>query len=268
MGVLSQLAGAIALVLAPALAAAAEERVEVDANLVTALDISHSVGRYDEWVEREGLARAVTDPRFLEAVRTGFHGRIGFAVLIWSSHGHARTLVPWTAIATPEDALRVSRHLRSVHLIEESRLLDGDIAADRSEAPKQPHRTDLALAIGSASALLETAPSRGRRSVINIVGNGPSNSGAEPARARDAALEAGQVVNGLVVGHGPAGDVGYYRTHVIGGPGSFVMQVSGLEDMTEAFVAKFRMDLAGPGKVPAPERRLVTAGGIPGPPDR
>jgi len=267
MGVRFQLAGAIAVVLVSGPAAVAGERVEVDANLVTALDISHSVGRYEEWVEREGLAGAVTDPRFMEAVRTGVHGRIGFAVLIWSSHGHARTLVPWTAIATPEDAAQVSRHLRAVHLIEESRLLDGDIPTERYEAPLRQHQTDLALAISSASALLGTAPAKGRRSVINIVGNGPSNSGTEPASARDAAVEAGQVVNGLVVSHGPTGDVGYYRAHVIGGPGSFVMQVSDREGMTEAFLAKFRMDIAGSGEVPSVDRRSVTAEMSPAPPE-
>jgi hypothetical protein len=145
MGVKYQLAGAMAVILVPSLVAATEARVEVDANLVTALDISHSVGRYEEWVEREGLAQAVTHPRFIEAVRTGFHGQIGFAILIWSSHGHMKTLVPWTTIATPEDAMRVSQRLRSIHLIEESQLLDRDIPTDHYEAPKEQHQTDIAL---------------------------------------------------------------------------------------------------------------------------
>jgi Ca-activated chloride channel homolog len=268
MGVKYQLAGAMAVILVPSLVAATEARVEVDANLVTALDISHSVGRYEEWVEREGLAQAVTHPRFIEAVRTGFHGQIGFAILIWSSHGHMKTLVPWTTIATPEDAMRVSQRLRSIHLIEESQLLDRDIPTDHYEAPKEQHQTDIALAIHSASALLKAAPSKSRRSVINIVGNGPSNSGMEPTQARDAALEAGQVVNGLVVSYGSTSDVGYYRTHVIGGPGSFVMQVSNLEEMTEAFLAKFRMDIAGLSKVPSFNQWLLTAERIPDQPNQ
>jgi Ca-activated chloride channel homolog len=268
MGVFLQLAGAMAVILVSGLAAATEAQVQVDANLVTALDTSASVGRYEEWLEREGLAQAVTDPRFLEAVRTGPHRRVGFAVFTWSSHDHAKTLVPWTMVATPEDAAWVSQHLRSVQLIEESQLLDHDIPTDHYEAPKKQHQTDIALAIRSASALLKTAPSQSRRSVINIVGNGPSNSGREPALARDAALESGQIINGLVIGYGLVSDVGYYRTHVIGGPGSFVMQVSNPKEVTEAFLAKLRLDIAGLSEVASFNQRFLTNYRMPAPPDQ
>ena len=92
------------LILVSGLAAATEAQIQVDANLVTALDTSASVGRYEESLEREGLARAVSDPHFLEAVKTGPQRRIGFAVFTWSSHENVKTLVPWTTISTPEDA--------------------------------------------------------------------------------------------------------------------------------------------------------------------
>lgn len=267
MGVLIQLTGAIILILMPGLVTAAETRVDVDANLVTALDTSASVGRFEEWVEREGLASALAHPWFLEAVRAGPHRRIGFAVFTWSSHGYTKMLVSWTTIATPEDAAQISRHLRSSHLIEESQLLDRDIPTDHYEAPKGHHQTDIALAIRSASALLGSAPTTSRRSVINIVGNGPSNSGVEPAQARDAALEAGQVINGLVVGYGLAGDVEYYRTHVVGGPGSFVMQISSPLEVTEAFLAKFRLDIAGLSKATSFDKRFLAANRMPDQPD-
>ena len=97
------------------------------------------------------------------------------------------------------------------------------------------------------------------RSVINIVGNGRSNSGTEPAKARDAALDVGQIVNGLVVGYGLASNVEYYRTHVVGGPSSFVMQVSTPQEMTEAFLAKFRLDVAGLSGATASGQRFLTA---------
>ena len=81
----------------------------------------------------------------------------------------------------------------------------------------------------------------------------------EPAKARDAALDAGQIVNGLVIGYGLASDVGYYRTHVVGGPGSFVMQVSNPQEMTEAFLAKFRLDVAGLSGATSSDERFLTA---------
>lgn len=259
MRVLLQVLGSAWLAFLPLSAAATEVRIEVDANIITALDTSASVGRYEEFVEREGLARAVADPRFLESVRAGAHRQIGFAVLTWSSHGHTKTLIPWTRITTPEDAARVAQHLRSIHLIEESQVLDRDIPTDHYEAPKGHHQTDVALAIRSASALLGSAPFASHRSVINIVGNGPSNSGMDPTLAREAALDATYVVNGLVVGYGLAKDVEYYRTHVIGGPGSFVMQVSNPQEMTDAFLTKFRLDIAGLSGATPSDARFLTA---------
>jgi hypothetical protein len=259
MRVLIQVLGSIGLALVPLVALASEARSEVDANIITALDASGSVGRYEEWVEREGLAQALAHPRFLEAIRRGPHKRIGFAVFAWSSHGHTKMLVPWTTIATPEDAERVSEHLRAIHLIEEIQLLDRDIPTDHYEAPAGPHQTDIALAVYAGSAHLGSAPAASRRSVINIVGNGPSNSGVEPALARDTALDAGQVVNGLVVGYALGSDVEYYRRHVIGGPGSFVLQVSNLHEVTEAFLAKFRLDIVGLGMAAPTDERFLTA---------
>jgi hypothetical protein len=81
----------------------------------------------------------------------------------------------------------------------------------------------------------------------------------EPAKARDVALNAGQVVNGLVIGYGLVADVSYYRTNVVGGPGSFVMQVSNPQEMTEAFLAKFRLDVAGRSGATASDERFLTA---------
>ena len=118
MWVLIQVFGLIGLASIPLVAVASEARTQVDANIITALDASASVGRYEEWVEREGLAQALAHPHFLDAIRSGPHKRIGFAVFTWSSHGHTKMLVPWTTIAAPEDAERVSDHLRSIHLIE------------------------------------------------------------------------------------------------------------------------------------------------------
>lgn len=259
MSVLVRTIGVVTVLFVPVSVAASELRVVVDANLITALDTSASVGRYEEWLEREGVAQAVVHPGFLEAVRSGHHRRIGFAVFTWSSHGHTKILVPWTTIATPADATRVSQHLLSINLIEESQLLDRDLPTDHYEAPKEHHQTDIALAIRSASALLKSAPFRSPRSVINIVGNGPSNSGMEPAKARDAALDAGQIVNGLVIGYGLAADVLYYRTNVVGGPSSFVMQVSNPQEMAEAFLAKFRLDVAGPSGATASDERFLSA---------
>jgi hypothetical protein len=55
---------------------------------------------------------------------------------------------------------------------------------------------------------------------------------------------------------------------VIGGAGSFVMQVSNLEEMTEAFLAKLRLDIARLSEVASFDQRFLTAYWIPYPQDQ
>lgn len=262
MPVLVRIIGLVTTILASALGAASEARVAVDANLITAVEASSLIGRFEAAVEREGQARAPVPPQFPEAVRTRREGRIGVAVLAWSTHGHTTTLVPWYAIAIADDAKRVSQYPLSIDLIEESQGLDLTIPADHFEARSRLHRTDTTLAIPSASALLCAVSYESRRSVIDIVGHAPSYSGLEPADAWGAALKAGQIVNGLSVGNGPAADVVYYHAHVIGGPDSFVMQVASRQAMREAFLAKFRLDVAGLSGVITSDERFLTADAI------
>ncbi|RUU38970.1 DUF1194 domain-containing protein [Mesorhizobium sp. M6A.T.Ce.TU.002.03.1.1] len=58
-----------------------------DANVVTAIDVSDSISRYEEWLQQTGLVRALVHPDFLRAATAGPRRRIGFAVFTWSSDG-------------------------------------------------------------------------------------------------------------------------------------------------------------------------------------
>jgi hypothetical protein len=58
-------------------AIAVEAQTYVDANLVTALDVSDSIMRHEEWLEFEGLAKAVVSTAVLDAIAGGRYGRIG-----------------------------------------------------------------------------------------------------------------------------------------------------------------------------------------------
>src|SRR5918999_5790841 len=115
---------ALAWLTPPALATG--DQVATDANLVTGLDVSDSIMRHDEWIEVEGMARAIVHPRFLDAALSGHHGRIGFAAYVWSSHGNLRVIVPWTSIASTEDAERVAGVLGGMARIDRSYHQGGD----------------------------------------------------------------------------------------------------------------------------------------------
>jgi hypothetical protein len=210
----------------------------VDVNVVSALDASDSMMRHEEWIELDGMARAVSDSAFLAAVQAGVHHRIGFAAFTWSNHGDLRVVVPWSVLGSPADAERIADRLRQVPRYD-------DRAADtrQGDAAGPPDRlTDLSAAIRFGLDLLEAAPHRARRLVLNVSGNGVDNSGEGPQAARAEALRAGAIINGLVIGeaHGIAD---YYRRQVIGGPGSFLIQARQPADIARAMLRKLLLDL-------------------------
>jgi len=185
----------------------ADTLASTDANIVTGLDFSHSIGPEEQWIEREGLALAIVAPEVLEAIRNGRRGRIGFAVYGW--HLTSFPLVPWTLIGSEEDALIASLQIRVA-------------VAERIELEKKRRTvenpwgkpTSINSALMFGTVMLLTAPFSTPRSVMNIVGNGSNNVGREVRYERDRAVEKGLVINGVVLG---ADDelVDYFRTQVI-----------------------------------------------------
>jgi hypothetical protein len=216
----------------------------VDVNIVTGLDTSDSIGRHEQWIEREGLARALVHSRFLDAVRAGEHGRIGFSAFTWSSGGRSEALIPWTLISTRDDAERIAGRLLAIELIDEGQFSGGDHDDDHDGGPTDERLTDTAEAIRLGADHLRGAPFESRRRVMNIVGNGASNTGEQPAAARADALEQGYTINGLIIGNGGHRVIDHYRREVVGGPGSFLIELRDTASVTEAFVAKLRLDMA------------------------
>src|SRR3546814_6096522 len=98
--------------------------------------------------------------------------------------------------------------------------------------------TDIGEAVESAVARSLAAPFPTRRSVLNILSNGVDNDGPSPDAVRDHAIRLGMTINGIVFG--PRADLpGYFRDHVIGGPGAFLMTVSEPADLPRALEKKF-----------------------------
>lgn len=224
------------LVLTPA---AASERLPTDVNLITAIDVSGSINAHAEWLQFDGMARALEHPAFLQTVAAGYHGRVGFFAYTWSSRGDFVQVVPWTVIGSPADARRIAKELRAAR---------GVPRFGYNDIQKRPWRsngaTDISEALVYGTTMAIGAPTRASRTVINICTNGTDNIGEGPERARDEAMTLGLVINGLVLGKKYGDLTGYLRDHVQGGGGSFVLHVREPEDLTAAMLAKFVMDIA------------------------
>jgi Protein of unknown function (DUF1194) len=218
----------------PAASSAAEQ---VDLLLVLAADVSRSIDSEKFQLQRDGYAAAITDPRVLEAIKSGRAGRIGVSFVEWSGLSSQRVVIDWATISDAESAKNFA-----------DRLLE----APRSFAD----RTSISSAIEFAMAHLARAPFESARHTIDVSGDGTNNSGGEVTQARDAAVAQGATINGLVIlsetplawnpDHtNPAGGLeNYYRNNVIGGPGAFVMAAEGFNSFGRAIVKKMIAEVA------------------------
>jgi len=231
---------AITLALLPTLSIAGEAQTHSDVNLITALDVSDSIMRHEEWLQVEGLAKAVVSAAVLDAIAGGRYGRIGFAVHTWSSAGRFEVVVPWTAIESLDDAEAVARTLRGFAIDRSSWKRQRKGSGGSGSAPES--QTDISGAIDFAARLALEAPHVAPRTVVNLCANGTDNVAEDPRAARDRAITAGIVINGLVIG-GKGGLAGYFREHVQGGAGSFVMQVMQPAALADAMIDKLLRDL-------------------------
>ncbi|MPR11514.1 DUF1194 domain-containing protein [Microvirga tunisiensis] len=219
-----------------------------DTNVVTGLDFSHSVSLEEHWIVQEGLAQALLSPEILRAIQAGHHGRIGFALFGW--HTTIMPLLPWMRIGSADDAELAVQRIRAA-IIEQ---IATEATLRRAES-RFGRPTDLSHALSSATAMLLAAPFRSRRSVINIIGNGPDNVNEDAQGARDAALALGFTINGVVLGHDPD-VIAYFQQKVVGGPGSFVEHVPSPEGMAEVLRRKFINDIVigfADGSEPEPD---------------
>jgi len=221
---------------------------ETDINVVTGLDFSHSVSLDEHLIVQEGLAEALLSPEVIRAIQHGQHGRIGFALFGW----HTKTLpmLPWMLIGSADDARIAVQRIRAAFFEQ----IANETTLRRVEK-RFGRPTDLSRALSSASDMLKAAPFRSTRSVINIVGNGPDNVGADAQGVRDATLALGFTINGVVLGQNPD-VIEYFQQKVAGGPGSFVEHVPSSELMARVLTRKFINDIVigfADGAAPKPD---------------
>jgi hypothetical protein len=98
--------------------------------------------------------------------------------------------------------------------------------------------TSISGAIDHALALFPKEDFRAPRRVIDVSGDGSNNRGRAVTAARDAAVAAGVVINGLpILALEPDLDR-YYYDNVIGGPGAFVIAARDYDAFADAILKK------------------------------
>lgn len=219
------------LVLLSALPAQAED-IEVDVELVLAVDVSRSMSPRELEIQRRGYAEALTSDEVLAAIGKGAHGRIALSYIEWS--GTQRVIVDWTLIETRADAQAFATQL----------------TANFNDALR---RTSISGAMTFAANSFAYNGFSSWRQVIDISGDGPNNQGAPVLEARAEVLAQGIIINGLPLmtkeGLGSQWHLddldAYYAACVIGGAGSFVIPVLSWDQFPAAVRLKLIQELAG-----------------------
>jgi hypothetical protein len=232
---------------APAWPALGED-LPVDLELVLAIDTSQSVDTSEGRLQRDGYVRALRDAEVIGAILSAPYGRVAVTYVEWAGPDQMRVVMDWQLVDSRESALAVATQLRR-----------SPIAGGQG--------TSISGAIFNAMPLFDGNGYEGMRRVIDVSGDGPNSSGANVTVARDAAVEAGIIVNGAAINNFdgspytlPDLDV-YYRECVVGGPGSFVVAVDGFQSFAEAIRRKLVLEVAGlePRVVPVASDGVVPA---------
>jgi uncharacterized protein DUF1194 len=210
---------------------------KVDLLLVLAADVSRSVDDVEFDLQRKGYAAALSDPRVLKAIAGGPNQAIAVTYVEWSDTLDQEVVVDWTTIRDGEDAAAVAAAL---------------LKAPRSFAS----RTSISGAIYFAMQRLASASAGADKRIIDISGDGTSNSGPPVIEARDQAVAAGITINGLAIintqtrpgftmhTQPPGGLPNYYKDNVIGGPGAFLLVVENFDTFADAITRKLMSEIA------------------------
>jgi hypothetical protein len=214
-------AAALMLGMSPALAQTA-----VDLQLVLAVDASGSVNQARFELQRLGYAAAFRHPQVLRAVQSGILQSIAVTMMQWTGPHLQVQAVPWTLL---KDKASVEA-----------------FAAAIENAPRDLFSggTSISGAIDHAMRLMPAAPFKASKKVIDVSGDGANNRGRPVTEARDDAVRAGIVINGLpILALEPYLDR-YYFDNVIGGPGSFMIPAESYEKFGEAVLRKLVQEIA------------------------
>ncbi|ODM44376.1 DUF1194 domain-containing protein [Cereibacter johrii] len=220
-----------------------------DLALVLALDSSLSIDRAEFALQTEGYAEAFRSPAVQAALAAA--GTVDVAAVVWSDGEAAPARLGWERIAAPEDARRLAVHLAALERV-------------------APGRTGVGGGLAAALEMLAEHGCAGRR-LVNLSGDGRETLAprkgirGQLTRARAEAEALGATVNALAVTDEEADLPDWFRSHVIVGPGAFVMETPAFRGFAEAVARKLVREIAPPALAASrpvlPPRRLTGAGG-------
>ncbi len=219
-------AALLAILLLPGPAAAQQEKV--DLALVLAVDVSESIDAARFSLQMQGIAAAFDSADVQASVLSGKHKSMLIAMVQWSNRPFL--VLPWTLLTSADDIRSVAARVR--------RLRRADSGF-----------TCMSVALRSiADKVLTQLPIPAEHLVVDVSGDGRDNCNPQETvdQVRDGMVADDITVNGLPILEGDEADTleDWYREHVIGGPGSFLLPASGFDDFERAMRRKFVVEIS------------------------
>lgn len=225
---------------APALARDGE--IEVDVELVLAVDISYSMDPEEQALQRNGYIEALRSPEIMAAIRKGVNGKIAVTYVEWAGATSQEVVADWMVIESPESAAEFTAQIEKRPI-------------------RRLYRTSISGAIDFSVQLFDRNKLHGLKQVIDVSGDGSNNQGRPVTQARDDAVRKGITINGLPLmlnrptyGYPEVEQLDiYYTDCVVGGPGAFVIPIRERNQFVDAIRTKILLEiaLAPPAELPA-----------------
>ncbi len=225
-------------------------RQPVDLALVLLTDVSNSMDDREYSMVKEGYQAAFGDPEVIAAILSNSRG-VAVTYVEFSGQGEFTVVRGWDILTNPASA----------------RSFGGAVAtAPRTSAGN----TALAASLHKAAELLSTDEFGSARRIIDVASDEDSDQGRS-APVRDAIVASGITINALpFINDRPIGTydghmsyanaqwglqttADFYRRDIIGGPGSFVIEVHDYAAFGEALKRKLLRELiSSPGASEVP----------------
>ena len=217
-------------------AAAVDALVEVDLELVLAIDVSRSIDHNEHILQRQGCVAAFRHPDIVRAIESGPFGRIAVVYYEWAGPAHQSVAVPWTVIDDQVGAEAFADKLAAQPILPEA-------------------GTSISASLVFAERLFPVSGAHGLRRAIDISGDGPNNDGPAVELVRQRLIAAGVAINGLpielgIIGPGDVSD--YYEHCIIGGPRAFAIPVGDKSQFADAILRKLVLEIAWLPTPPVP----------------
>lgn len=216
-----------ALALAGAHRVRAAEPDDVDLQLALAVDASGSVNAHRFELQKQGYVSAFRDPQVVKAVTSGMLGSIAVMMYQWTGPRMQSVVTPWTKLDDKASCAKFADMIAAAP----RRLFGGG--------------TSIAGAVDYGVRVFRDSGFRSLRRVIDVSGDGVNSSGRPVSLARDDAVAAGVIINGLPILALEFDLDDHYKTEVIGGPGSFIVPAKTFEVFADAVRRKLILEIAG-----------------------